>query len=299
MTDEIRHKMLLAVDGSENSLEIVRYVARIPTFQGMELVLFNVHSKIPEAYWDLETNSSAAWRMSEARAWDKERQKAIEAYMEKAERMLRRAGFSEESVTVKIQNRKRGFARDIAREAQGAYDGILVGRKGMSNLKDILLGSIATKLIDKVSFAPILVVGKTPKTGSVLLALDGSENAMRAVAYAGEMLGKSDSEARFIHVIRNDHPEYVNQRKGEMDRVFDEAKSLLTEAGFDASRITGKIITDARSRAAAIIQEAREGGYGTIVVGRRGLSKVKDFLMGCVSNKLINFAKNQAVWVVN
>jgi nucleotide-binding universal stress UspA family protein len=34
-------------------------------------------------------------------------------------------------------------------------------------------------------------------------------------------------------------------------------------------------------------------------VGRRGLSRVRDFLIGRVSNKLIQLAKNQAVWVVN
>ena len=72
----------------------------------------------------------------------------------------------------------------------------------MSNLKDIVLGSIATKLIAKVSFVPILVVGKKPRTGSVLLALDGSENAARAVEYAGKILGGCDYEAGFIHVIR-------------------------------------------------------------------------------------------------
>ncbi len=299
MTDKSKKKMLLAVDGSENALEIVRYVAKIPAFREMEMVLFNVHSKIPEGYWDLERNSSVAWRMSEARAWDKEREKAIQEYMQKAEKILRRAGFPEESVNVKIQNRQSGFARDIAKEAKRDYDGVLVGRKGMSNLKDLVLGSIATKLIGKISFVPILVVGKKPSSGSVLLGLDGSENAMRTVDYVGSLLGGSDFDAGLIHVIRSDNPEYVNERKMEMNGVFDEAKSVLVQSGFDSDRITTKIITGVRSRAAAVVQEAEDGGYGTIVVGRRGLSRVRDFLMGTVSNKLINMAKNHAVWVVN
>ena len=299
MTDNAKKRMLLAVDGSENALEIVRYVAKIPAFREMELVLFNVYSKIPEGYWDLERNSSVAWRMSEVRAWDKEREKTIQEYMQKAEKILRRAGFPEESVNVKIQNRQSGFARDIAKEAERDYDGVLVGRKGMSNLKDLVLGSIATKLIGKISFVPILVVGKKPSSGSVLLGLDGSENAMRTVDYVGSLLGGSDFDAGFIHVIRNDNPEYVNQRKMEMNGVFDEAGSALVRSGFDPDRITTKIITGVRSRAAAVVQEAEDGGYGTIVVGRRGLSRVRDFLMGTVSNKLINMAKNHAVWVVN
>ena len=299
MTDNTKKKMLLALDGSDNSLEIVKYVGKIPEFREMEMVLFNVHSKIPEAYWDLERNSSAAWRIGEARTWEKEREKVIQQCMQKAEKILLRAGFPKESVKVKIHNRNRGFARDIAKEAKRDYNGVLVGRKGMSNLKDLVLGSIATKLIEKISFTPILVVGKKPATGSVLLAVDGSENAARAVDYVGKLLGGSDYAARFIHVIRSDNPEYVSERKMEMNGVFDEAKSVLMESGFDPDRITTKIITGARSRAAAVVQEAKQEGYGTIVVGRRGLSRVKDFLMGRVSNKLIHLAKNHAVWVVN
>jgi hypothetical protein len=46
------------------------------------------------------------------------------------------------------------------------------------------------------------------------------------------------------------------------------------------------------------MEEATKGGYGTIVVGRRGVSKVYEFLMGRVSNKVIQMAKDQAVWVV-
>jgi nucleotide-binding universal stress UspA family protein len=154
--------------------------------------------------------------------------------MRKAENILQRAGFPKESVEVKIHNRKSGFARDIAREAKQGYDGILVGRKGMSNLKDLVLGSIATKLIEKISFIPILVVGKKPKTGSVLMALDGSDNAARAVDYVGKILGGSDYAARLIHVIRSDNPEYVNERKMKMNGVFDEAKAVLETSGFNS-----------------------------------------------------------------
>jgi len=299
MAEQSKKRMLMAVDGSENSLEIVRYAAKIPAFREMATVLFNVCGEMPEGYWDLEKNHSATWRIGEARVWEKEHDNVIQRCMRKAEKTLQVAGFSKESITVKLHNRKSGFARDIVNEAKQGYDGVLVGKKGMSNLKDLVLGSIATKLIERISFVPILVVGKNPRIGSVLLTLDGSDNATRAVDYVGKVLGDSDYEARLIHVIRSDHPEYVKERKIKMKRAFDEAKGALISAGFNPDRITTKIITGARSRAAAVAQEARDGDYGTIVVGRRGLSMVKEFLMGRVSNKLIHLAKNQAVWVVN
>jgi nucleotide-binding universal stress UspA family protein len=40
------------------------------------------------------------------------------------------------------------------------------------------------------------------------------------------------------------------------------------------------------------------GGYGTIVVGRRGISKAEQFLFGSVSNKIVQNAKDCTVWVV-
>lgn len=299
MTEQSEKKILLAVDGSENALEIIRYVAKIPIFRKRELVLFHVHSKIPDSYWDLGKSGSAAWRIAEARAWEAEREKAIKKYMDKALKILQREGFSSDQIKVKMHQRKKGFARDIVKEAQNGYEGVFVGRKGMSNLKDLVLGSIATKLIEKIAFVPILVVGKRPLTGSVLLALDGSDNAMRAVEYAGNLLGGPDVKARLIHVIRSDHSEYVEQRKTEIGAFFDDASEVLEASGFESSHISTRIVTGVRSRAVTIMEEAREEGYGTIVVGRKGLSRVRDFLLGTVSNKLIHLARNQAVWVVN
>ena len=44
--------------------------------------------------------------------------------------------------------------------------------------------------------------------------------------------------------------------------------------------------------------EAAREDFGTIALGRRGLSKVVTFDMGRVSNKLIHLAHNRAVWIV-
>jgi nucleotide-binding universal stress UspA family protein len=68
---------------------------------------------------------------------------------------------------------------------------------------------------------------------------------------------------------------------------------------FNRNQINIRTVTGAHSRAAVIITEALEGGYGTIVVGRRGLTNVEEFIMGRVSNKVIHMAREMAVWVVS
>ncbi len=81
--------------------------------------------------------------------------------------------------------------------------------------------------------------------------------------------------------------------------AFDEAVERLAESGIPRNHISTQIITGSESRAGTIVDEAGQDGYGTIVLGRRGLSRVKDFSMGRVSNKVIQIAKGHAVWVVS
>lgn len=151
--------------------------------------MFHVHNKIPESYWDLERGASPGWRVSEVRAWDREYEKTLREYMEKAERISQRAGFPEDSIKLKIPKREKGIARDIVREAKSGYNCVVVGRRGISKLKDLVLGSISTKLIERLDFVPLIVVGKKPDPGALLLALDGSENSMRAVDFVGATIG--------------------------------------------------------------------------------------------------------------
>ena len=52
------------------------------------------------------------------------------------------------------------------------------------------------------------------------------------------------------------------------------------------------------SRAGAIVNAAEKGDWSTIVVGRRGLSRVSDFFMGRVSNKVVHAGRKDTVWIV-
>jgi nucleotide-binding universal stress UspA family protein len=49
----------------------------------------------------------------------------------------------------------------------------------------------------------------------------------------------------------------------------------------------------------SIVEEARARNFSTIVVGRRGLSRVEEFFIGRVSNKIVHMARDKAVWVVS
>jgi nucleotide-binding universal stress UspA family protein len=109
----------------------------------------------------------------------------------------------------------------------------------------------------------------------------------------------ADLEVTLFHAVRHLEEEIFHTAQQSIESVFQEASSRLETAGLSRSRITTRLATEVRSRAGAIIEEALKGGYGTIAVGRRGISYVEEFSMGRVSNKIIHLAKELAVWVVS
>lgn len=308
MKNQNQKKLLLAVDGSDYALNAVKYISALTPFRKMKVMLFHVFSGVPESYLDLEKDPQFARAARTVMAWEMQQKKEIQEYMQQAKQTLVRSGFSPDAVTLKIQNRKKGIARDIIQEAKDGYSAIVVGRKGQGVYQEIVVGSVATKIIQKIAFLPVLMIGEFPLNEKILVALDGSENAMLAVDYLAATLGGFDFKINLFHVIRGTQEvefpflflskESLEEATREIESAFDKAKRRLTDAGFISEQIGTKIVVSARSRAGAIVKEAREGDYGTIVMGRRGLSKVQEFFMGRVSNKIINTIRNRAVWVV-
>jgi len=299
MTDHTKQEILVALDGSDRAFEAVRYISGLPPFQKMHVVLFTVLDKVPEIYWDLGQGDMYDHRIKEVRAWQATKRQQIEAYMKNAQRNLLKFGFSEDAVSVKIQERKTGITRDIIKEAKSGYSAVVIGRKGHSKIKGLILGSVTTKLLASLDFVPLVVVGRFPASRKVLVAVDGSDASIRTVDYLGETLRNCDCDVTLIHVIRSEEKNFLEKAVEKITPVFAMATSHLESWGFGPRHISTKIITGAMSRAGSILREAEEGGYGTIAVGRRGISQVREFAFGRVSNKVVQLAEEQVVWVVN
>lgn len=306
-------KILVAVDGSDQALDAVRYVKNTLAPENIRVVLFDVLRKIDDAFYDMGINPMGRARMANIAAWEAEQKKAAEENMTHVRRILLDGGFPEDAVKVDMHLRKIGVAADIYFESQAGYSAVVVGRTGTSKVKDVLLGSVANKLIQKLAYVPVWIVGGKPRPGKILVALDSSEGAMKTVNHVGEMVRNTDIQVTLLNVIKGMHsPEHpaeiictpedekclIEEVTKEMDRVFVEGTRRLKNAGVDERRITTKLIQGAASLAGAVYEEAKSGGYGTIAVGRRGLSRVQEFFMGRVGNKVIQMAGEMAVWVV-
>ena len=310
MKKQKKKKVLVPVDGSDRALNTVRYVAREDPFQNMEIVLFHVFSSVPEGYWDLEKDPRSTSTVRQVKSWEVQQRKNIEQFMEQAYQFLLKAGFSSESITIKIQNRKKGIARDIIGEARNGYLAVVARRRGLTGLRRIVLGSVATKLVEKLTFIPLILVGKRIPNQKILLAFDGSENSKSAVNFVGSLLGGFDYEVSLFHVIRSNgqgQPEYQHifslkeftRAVGkEMASTLKVAQAKLIHMGFKTDKVSTHIVEKAISRAGAIANMAKQENFRTIVIGRRGHSRVRDFFIGRVTNKVIHMARDRTVWVI-
>lgn len=151
----------------------------------------------------------------------------------------------------------------------------------------------------------------------VLIAMDDSENAMRAVRFAADLLDK-DSDITLFSVLQ-DHKsicEYnspsltptfqreratfcslEDQKKGLLEAAALEACRHLSSAGFSEACIHRKIKSLEKGVARDIINMA-DSGFDVVIIGKRGISAASEFFFGSVSQKVLNGVKSASVLVV-
>jgi nucleotide-binding universal stress UspA family protein len=151
------------------------------------------------------------------------------------------------------------------------------------------------------------------KNGDVLLAVDHSENALRAVDHCGFMLCGTDANVTVFHAKRDlrriipkevveEFPEFKKfwQRKtGEVVAPYlKKSKEMLLQAGLTEPQTEIRVIDASRNTARDILDEARSHAIGTVVLGKRGYSNIKDFSMGSIARKILVEASDMAVCLV-
>ncbi len=156
----------------------------------------------------------------------------------------------------------------------------------------------------------------------ILVAFDASENALRAVDYVAKMAAAGAGlQVELLYVERLPERDFFETEQAwkvacasqaeAVKQALAEARKRLTKAGLKPEAVTVRTLPSCRtgdpqaqscslgtSIARDIMRVREEGGFGTVVIGRRGVSKAEEFLFGSVSSKVMHLAKDCAVWVV-
>ena len=309
-------RMLVAVDGSQYAFHAVEYVARHWAPSTLKVNLLYVVPAAPEVFMDLEAQVYFRQTFKGKYAqWKRDMKGVGQSLLDHARSILVEANVPENQVGLILQEQEVGIARDIVAEAKRGYDAVVIGRRGLSKVEGgFFLGSVCAKIISAMREVPVWVVGGRIQASKLLLAVDGSENSQKAVHYLGSFAKHTSAEITLYHVVRqlsltyatNLIPRSEKREQKWLTKITRDTESMLSEyaerlekAGVSPSRINTKYTLESSSRSADILREARADNYGTIVLGRRGLSQVRQFIIGRVTSKVISQADGLAVWLVS
>ncbi len=152
----------------------------------------------------------------------------------------------------------------------------------------------------------------------ILIAFDDSANAMRAVDHVAG-LHVPEAKVTLFSVLQNtaalcdmDSPELTeyfhkqqtqfcvleDKKKELVVAAQEKAKAKLVAAGFKPANIALKTEPKKKGIARDIVAEAQQG-YNMIVLGRRGISSIREFFLGSVSQKVLHLAKDMSILLVN
>lgn len=158
----------------------------------------------------------------------------------------------------------------------------------------------------------------------LLLAVDESDNAFRAVQYVGTLLRSTpDVMVTLFHVLKpmprallehggSENPDvedalsarlreeqkvWVKQEMEAECPILERARETLVHIGFERNRIDLRF-GHAGDIAQTILEEMRSGSHDTVVVGRTGSSGITRIFGGGITDHLLREVRGKALWII-
>ena len=174
------------------------------------------------------------------------------------------------------------------------YDLVIIGNRAETQSERYSLGSVTQK-VARYAKCPVLIVKKKTKVKKILAAVDGSKYAEKALEYAAQLSNNYSANLALLHVeedklVRIGGPQVV-------DCLGTVGKCILKDAATKVKGITFDKMLEYGSPAEIIIKVAKKADVDIIVVGSRGLSSVRRYLLGSVSDDISMHARSSVLIV--
>ncbi len=294
-------RLLVATDGSSAAEQAALFAGRLASRTGGSVKTLSVvpeHSVVSAAWLGLAPEMPAS-ALSDESAIEEARRVAAEA-----ESLVKRSGSGEVVASVEIGDP----ARTIVTVADAhRADAIVMGRRGTGNVGGLLLGSVSTK-VSHLTDRTVVTVRDDDREGieRILVAVDGSEHALRAVELAAVLASAYKAPLEIVHIVSlttmvpfgmsgPDSFEYgrlEDSLRTRADQYLAQAKEKAWQANVEAT-----VAVESGDPATHIVEHAAELGADVICIGRRGLGNVTGLLLGSVSHKVAHLADQTVVTV--
>jgi nucleotide-binding universal stress UspA family protein len=266
--DRFPTTLVLATDGSENTVQATNAAVDIARRRGSKIHLVHV-------WHDVHTSYAHAFVKGELR------RQGREILNEQVKRIQEKGG----TVTRSHLREGRTFEEAIRLSKEAAADLLVVGSRGHRGLRRMLLGSHSEDIVHH-AHRPVLVVrsGENvwPPT-RIVAGDDFSEDARKAAALAANLGRLFDAKMLLLHAVPQ-LPQASGKavgaklegRAGELEDILQQRPQARVVAGDPAE---------------VLIEAAQEGEGPTLVaLGSRGLGPVGRLRLGSVSTKVVRAA---------
>ena len=301
-------KLLIAVDGSIHARNGLLYAAGLHA-RGADILFGLIHvQSIVSQYFLEETEGDPKINEALQRAVGQNRLQSIDI-LQKSRQLLLSRGIPESSIEIISKIRMLGVTKDIIEYAhEHLYDAIVAGRRGLSRMQKIFMGSISAKLAQHSAGVPVWIVDGEIEPGKFLVAVDVAGPWHRLLDHLRSASGIDKIRLTFYYVRRSHSLEAmelpalneINARIAEkeqsmIDRFWEEACRVLKGAGLTEGRFQMLSPVQTGNVGKMILNEIDSGLYDTLVIGRRGSHK--SFFSGGVSRYVIERLTDHAIWI--
>lgn len=256
-------------------------------------------------------------RMDQAKEWQRIRMRYLEnevfPLLNEGKEYLQRAGVTA-PIDCRVAEGKVGAEIVRLTEEEG-FSTIIMGRRGLSPVKEILLGSVTHTVLSRAQGVTVYVVGQQLPLAAdcpispLLVPIDGSETSLEAVRQAAalvQVFRPQQPRLTLLYVVElallgtrlsaEASPERLSALLAEEgEEVLQAGRHILQEAGLDG-HWEEKLITGNPPR--AIAQEAESGKYALILMGKKGRSALGTLIMGSVSSGVLHQVTQPTVALV-
>lgn len=276
-------RLLVAVDGSSQSIEAVRAVERFASIE--EVVLLHAVEP-PTAVFLGEPEAIVQPPPAELVRDLRERGAGI---LEQAASLLPSRA---PSVARRLETASPADAILDAADKE-RVDLILMGARGLGRIEEIVFGSVSHRVLHHAPCPVLVVRGPLPAVRRILLPLQGEVDGDEALRFLGKSPFHFPIDVRVVTVLLLGDPLWpVDKILGDAAarREFEAARSFVTGVAekLKALKYDATAETTLGVPAEAVLHEAESMKADLVVMGHRARSAVSRFLLGSVSHAVLH-----------
>lgn len=304
--------LLIAVDGSIYSSQSLEYIALL--FADNPDIHFHLMTCISASQSVIPVAADSSKSLMPLRSGGEKKKQAAQYYLQSATEKLIRRQIAPERIHSTVEMSGYDIAAAIQHQAEHLLvDSILVGRRGLNTLSEMLLGSVSTTLLKKCHETPLWIIDGEVTNKNFLAPIDGSLPSLLAIDHLAHIMeGQEDVTIYLFHCLHflgkkiEPNPEsfyhiwdkeWCDTHLTGDNHIFQGPTRLLIEAGIPESKIVILPEVSDLETAHGILRQVEKHQCGTIVIGRRG-DEIAKGILGGVSDRTIKHAQNIALWVI-